>query len=69
MLAFIRDRNDAQSVIDCFNWLYCTLPGDIYSHMFSVMIGDNGTEFSNPKMLELDQATGKQRSHVFYCRI
>ena len=67
MLAFIRDRNDAQSVIDCFNWLYDTLPGDIYSNMFSVLKGDNGTEFSNPKMLEFDQTAGKQRSHVFYC--
>jgi IS30 family transposase len=67
MLAFIRDRNTAQSVIDCFNWLYDNLPRDVYSHMFYILKGDNGTEFSNPTPLEFDMSTGKQRSHVFYC--
>lgn len=31
-----------------------------------LLLGDNGSEFSNPKALEFD-FQGNQRTHVFYC--
>lgn len=66
MLAFIRDTNDSQSVIDVFNRLYIEMRTDIFMSVMPVLVGDNGSEFSNPKALEFD-AQGNQRTHVFYC--
>ena len=65
-LAFLRDRNDSQSVIDIFNRLYLELSPDIYMELFPVLLADNGSEFSNPSAIELD-AQGNPRSKVFYC--
>lgn len=65
MLAFIRDHNTSQSVIDIINRLYELLPNDVYNSLFSVILTDNGTEFSNPSAIEY--ANGEKRSSVFYC--
>ena len=65
-LAFIRDSNDAQSVIDIFERLYHILRPDTYRKLFPILLCDNGSEFSNPLALEFDRA-GRQRSRVFYC--
>lgn len=65
-LAFLRSRNDSQSVIDIFNRLYLELRPDIYVELFSVLLADNGSEFSNPSAIELD-SQGNPRSKVFYC--
>ena len=66
MLAFIRDRNTSQSVIDCFNSLYETLGAAAFKSMFPIILGDNGSEFSNPNALEFD-AQGVRRTNIFYC--
>jgi IS30 family transposase len=66
MLAFIRDRNTSQSVIDVFDWMYESLKPKMFNAMFPILLGDNGSEFSNPKALEFD-ASGNRRSNVFYC--
>lgn len=65
MLAFIRERNTSQSVIDIFNLLYGILGADRFKTLFPIIIADNGSEFSNPKALEYD-AQGNQRSRIFY---
>ena len=65
MLAFIRDHNTSQSVIDIINRLYELLPNDVYNSLFSVILTDDGTEFSNPSAIEY--ANGEKRSSVFYC--
>ena len=67
MLAFIREHNDAQSVIDIFNKLQEILGLTKFKEMFVVILTDNGSEFSNPKELEFDMKTGKQRTKIFYC--
>jgi len=54
MLAFIRDHNTSQSVIDIFNSIYQLLGVDCFRKMFPVILTDNGSEFSNPKALESD---------------
>ena len=66
MLAFIRDRNTSQSVIDVFNYLDRTLGRETFSRLFPACLADNGSEFSNPKALEND-AQGDRRTRVYYC--
>ena len=66
MLAFLRDRNDSQSVIDVFGRLWTLAGADRFRRLFPVLLTDNGSEFSNPKALELDPA-GQRRTRVFYC--
>ena len=66
MLAFIRERNTSQSVIDIFNSLYQSLGIDCFKALFPVILTDNGSEFSNPKALEYD-AHGNRRTRLFYC--
>ena len=65
-LAFLRQRNDSQSVIDIFNRLYFELRSDIFMEIFPVLLADNGSEFSNPSAIELD-AQGNPRTRMFYC--
>ena len=66
MLAFIRDRNTAQSVIDVFDLMHKTLGVSCFPTLFPVLLTDNGSEFSNPKALEFD-SIGSRRTRVFYC--
>lgn len=66
MLAFLRDHNDSQSVIDCFNYLFRLLGSQLYKELFPVIIADNGTEFSNPAAIEF-APDGSRRSHLFFC--
>lgn len=60
MIAFLRDANTAASVISCFDLLRQRL-GSRFSSMFSIILTDNGSEFSNPTAIERDDI------HVFYC--
>lgn len=67
MLAFLRDSNDSQSVIDIFDGLNELLEIDMFKNLFPVLLGDNGSEFSNPIAIECDRTTGEIRTSVFYC--
>ena len=66
MLAFLRDSNDSQSVIDIFDRLYLELRPDIFMELFPVILADNGSEFSNPSRIEFDRQ-GNRMTHLFYC--
>lgn len=66
MIAFLRDANDSQSVIDVFDRLYIELRPDIFCTLMPLILGDNGSEFSNPLKIEFDRQ-GNQRTHLFYC--
>ena len=71
MLAFLRDANTSQSVIDIFNSLDTQLGPKVFSRLFPVILTDNGSEFSNPKKIEQrDHCIGEyntHRTHIFYC--
>ena len=67
MPAFIREHNDAQSVIDIFNYLQEILGIDKFKELFILVLTDNGSEFSNPKEIEFDSNTGEKRTQIFYC--
>ena len=66
MLAFLRDRNDSQSVIDCFNHLDSLLGRQAFKMLFPVILADNGSEFSNPTAIEF-APDGLRRTRLFYC--
>jgi IS30 family transposase len=66
MLAFIRNSNDSQSVIDIIDKLYLQLGPDAFTSLMPVLLGDNGSEFSNPTAMEFD-CQKKRRTYVFYC--
>ena len=66
MMAFIRERNTSQSVIDVFDGLCGLLGLDLFKRLFPAVLTDNGSEFSNPAALEFG-AGGERRTRVFYC--
>lgn len=66
MLAFLRDRNDSQSVIDVFSLLWELAGPGLFRLLFPVLLTDNGSEFSNPRALE-NAPDGSPRSRLFYC--
>jgi IS30 family transposase len=66
MLAFIREANTSQSVIDIFDRLYLELGPDTFRKLFPVLLCDNGSEFSNPSAIEFDSHR-QRRTWVFYC--
>ena len=66
MLAFLRDRNDSQSVIDAFSLLWEHAGPDLFRRLFPVLLTDNGSEFSNPRALEY-APDGNPRTRLFYC--
>ena len=69
MLAFLRDANTSQSVIDIFNFMDRVLGETLFNKLFPVLLGDNGSEFSNPKALEFRDKWDifYRRTNVFYC--
>jgi len=68
MLAFLRDANTSQYVIDIFNILEKDLGEKLFQKVFPVILTDNGSESSNPKAIEY--CSGSRfglRTNVFYC--
>ena len=66
MLAFLRDSNNAKSVIDIFNSLFEGLGSDDFQKVFRLLLADNGSEFSDPKAIEFSP-DGVRRTMMFYC--
>ena len=66
MLAFLRDYNTAQSVIDIFDTLCDGLGQESFCKIFRLLLADNGSEFSDPKKIEFDK-DGNRRTLMFYC--
>ena len=67
MLSFIRDHNDAQSVIDIFNMIEAKIGMEMFKKLFPVILTDNGSEFSNPIEIEFNMNSGELRTKIFYC--
>jgi IS30 family transposase len=68
MLAFLRESNTSQSVIDIFNDLDQKLGRELFRKLFPVILTDNGSEFSNPKAIEYGPYQyGSLRTQIYYC--
>jgi len=66
MLAFIRNSNTSQSVIDVFDRLYAVLGRKLFEKLFPVILTDRGSEFSNPSAVERAPG-GIHRTNIFFC--
>lgn len=66
MLAYLREANTSQSVIDIFNDIRKIMGQENFKKLFPVILTDNGSEFSNPKAIEYDP-NGKLQTQIFYC--
>lgn len=66
MLAFLRDANTSQSVIDIFRDIRNILGKENFKKLFPVILTDNGSEFSNPKAIEYGP-DGILQTWIFYC--
>ncbi len=66
MLAYLRDSNTSQSVLDVFNDLNNRLGEECFKKLFQVILTDNGSEFTNPSAIELDK-NNNARTRLFYC--
>ncbi len=66
MLAFLRDANTSQSVIDIFHELRRRLGISLFQKLFPVILTDNGSEFSNPKAIEKGP-DGLSQTKIYYC--
>ncbi|MCQ2379916.1 MAG: IS30 family transposase [Victivallaceae bacterium] len=66
-LAFLRDANTAQSVIDHIDRLQKLLGRRVFRELFPVILTDNGCEFTNPHRIEFDGKDPHRRTTVFYC--
>lgn len=66
MLAFLRDRNTAASVFHVFESLYWELRPDRFMKLFPLLLTDNGSEFSDPYSIEMDDENNL-RTRIFYC--
>lgn len=67
MLAYLRDANTSQSVIDIFNEFDSVLGKEVFNLLFPVLLTDNGSEFSNPRAIEYRETIPCKRTSVFYC--
>lgn len=68
MLAYLRDANTSQSVIDIYNQLNETLGIKQFQKLFPVILTDNGSEFSNPRAIERkNDNTMGNRTWIYYC--
>ena len=75
MLAFLRDRKTANTCTRLFNMLWEAAGPDLFRKLFFVILTDNGTEFSDAKMIENfrpDPGRNPRRLlprgvHLFYC--
>lgn len=66
MLGILIDSCSQSCVKEAIEKLYAVLGNEVFNSCFPVILTDNGSEFKNPKALELD-AVGKQRTKIFYC--
>ena len=66
ILAFLRNANTSQSIIDIFDKLYLELRPSRFMELFPVILTENQTEFSNQAAIEFDRR-GNRQLHIFYC--
>ena len=62
----MHDANTAASVHSAFDNLKESLGLSLYCQLFSIILTDNGSEFSNPTRIEINSAEEGQ-SKIYYC--
>ena len=74
MLAFLRDARTSQTTTRIFNMLQNVAGTEFFKALFPVVLTDNGSEFSDPKMIEFYRVDPEhnptkleRRTYVFFC--
>ena len=67
MLIFLLDNKDTECVREKFKYLRKTIGIENYKKYFEVVLTDNGSEFSFPTDVEVDNDTGELIANLFYC--
>ena len=74
MLAFLRDAKTSQTCTRIFNHLQNVAGIKLFKKLFPVILTDNGSEFSDPKMIEFYRVDPEhnptkleRRTFVFFC--
>ena len=66
MLMLLRDANNSKSVSQWFKWIYDAIGPKEYKILLFLILGDNGSEFSDP--VKIERVNGKNKlANVFYC--
>lgn len=65
--AFLLDSKHSINVVRTFDHLQDVLGMQTFRLLFSVLLADNGTEFSDIQGIEVDAATGEKRSSIYFC--
>ncbi len=65
MLMFLRDANDSKSVTECFKKIFNVTQKEDFSKLFPVILTDNGSEFSDPDSIEIQDED--KLTNIFYC--
>ena len=65
--AFLLDSKHSINVVKTFDYIQDVLGMQRFQMLFSVLLADNGTEFSDIQGIEVDTATGEKRSSIFFC--
>lgn len=66
-LYFIMDRCDSLQVNQIFERIKAKLGSDLFKQTFTVILTDNGHEFSEPLQIETDPDTGEKLINIYYC--
>lgn len=66
-LAYYIHEQNTENVINIINQIYYTIGLEMFTKLFSVILTDNGKEFSDPMSIETTPDTGEHRTKVFYC--
>lgn len=64
---FLLESHNALQVTKLFDAIKQVLGLSLFKDTFSILLTDNGHEFSEPQLIETDFETGEQLCHVFYC--
>ena len=64
---FLLDSLNVLQVNKIFDAIKQVLGSALFKDTFSIILTDNGHEFSEPQIIETDPNTGEQLCHVFYC--
>ena len=66
MLVYLLGARTAKSVANVFRSLRSVLGNKLFAALFTVILTDNGSEFSDPRAIECDEE-GELLSRVYYC--
>lgn len=67
LFGFLRSSNSSKSVIEIFIRIKRSLGEDLFSQVFPIILTDRGTEFSDPRAIEMSVDGKRQLCHLFYC--